>query len=642
MIITLLDLMGSTRRRLGLAVALGACLGVSTAVWCLVGCNPPADAKTDPPVVEPAAERDRAPDLPVPSVHFSDWTAQAGINFHHTNGSFGKKLLPETMGSGVAILDYDGDGRQDILFVNSCYWPGFEGKDRPTPKLYRNLGNGKFEDVTEAAGLAATFYGMGATVGDYDNDGWPDVFISGVGGNRLFHNVPDSKGGRRFEDVTAQAGVTGEHPWPSASGEAFLHLRDPISFPSSAAFFDYDGDGRLDLFVCNYVTWSPGFDLGQPFQLVGVGRAFGPPTAFEGAQCTLYHNLGNGRFEDVSQKAGIQVFEKEGIGAQARNRSVCKSLGVFVGDLDGDGWPDIVVANDTVRNFLFHNKGDGTFEEMGLLSGIGLAEGKARGAMGIDGAMYRPGCFGVLLANFADEPCTFLRLDNAKQLIFSDAAFAEGLAGSSRLPLKFGIFFFDYDLDGRPDLLLCNGHLEPEISQVQAAQTYPQRALLYWNSGTRPTFVQVNEVQAGSALFEPLVGRGCAFADFDGDGYLDVVLTANGGAARLLHNDGGTGNNWIRLVLEGDGAHSNRSAIGAKVTLKAGGQVQFQQVCSARGYLSQSELPLTFGLGKLQKVDSITVEWPGKNAGKQEFTNLAINQVHHLKQAGKEVASGRR
>jgi hypothetical protein len=605
-------------------------LGVSIAFWCINGCNQAADATDTPPVLEPVLPPPVS-DLPIPSLHFSDWTARAGINFRHTNGSFGKKLLPETMGSGVAFLDYDGDGRQDILFVNSCYWPGFEGKDRPTLKLYRNKGNGKFEDVTAAAGLAVTFYGMGVTVGDYDNDGWPDVFITGVGGNHLFHSVPDGKGGRRFDDVTASAGVRGADPWPSVGGEDFLHSRTPVSFPSSAAFLDYDGDGRLDLFVCNYVNWSPDSDLGQPFQLVGGGRAFGPPLAFEGSQCTLYRNLGNGRFENVSQKAGIQIFEKEGIGEQARNRSVCKALGVLVADLDGDGWPDIIVANDTVRNFLFHNKGDGTFEEIGLLSGVGLAEGKARGAMGIDGALYRPGHFGVVLANFAEEPCTFLHLDKPRQLLFSDFALSEGLGGNSRLPLKFGIFFFDYDLDGRLDLLSCNGHLEPEIGQVKA-QTYAQRVLLYWNCGASPTFVPVTEAQAGRDLFEPLVGRGCAFADIDGSGYPSVVLTANGGAARLLHNDGGTGNNWIRLVLEGDGVHSNKSAIGARVTLKAGDLVQVRQVASGRGYLSQSELPITFGLGKAKGIDSITIDWPGKNAGRQVLHNLAVNQVHHVKQ----------
>jgi hypothetical protein len=569
----------------------------------------------------------------VPTVHFRDITDHAGIHFRHTNGALGKKLLPETMGSGVAFLDYDGDGRQDLLFVNSCFWPGYENGDVPPPTLvlYRNKGDGTFEDVTESAGLKVTLYGMGVTVGDYDNDGWPDIFITGVGGNRLFHNVSDGKNGRRFVDVTRAAGVEGPGYWPGPSDGEFLQLRTPLSFPSSAAFLDYDGDGLLDLFVCHYVTWSPVFDMSQSFRFRGGDRAFGPPTAFEGAQCVLYHNLGNGRFEDVSAKAGIQVFEREGIGPQARPRSVAKALGVFVCDVDGDGWPDIFVANDTVRNFFFHNKGDGTFEEIGLVSGIAYAEGKARGAMGVDGGEYRPGRFGLLLANFADEPNTFLRLDHAKQLLFSDAAMAEGIAGPSRSLLKFGALFFDYDLDGRLDLLTCNGHLEPDISKVQAGQTYEQPVQLFWNCAGKASFVPVTEREAGSDLFRPMVGRGCAFADIDGDGYLDIVLTANGGPARLLRNEGGTGNHWIRLVLEGDGVRSNRSAIGARVTLEADGVVQHRQVTSARGYLSQSELPLTFGLGKATKVDRITVEWPGRDGGKQEVSGLAINQIHTIK-----------
>jgi hypothetical protein len=305
---------------------------------------------------------------------------------------------------------------------------------------------------------------------------------------------------------------------------------------------------------------------------------------------------------------------------------------VIVCDVDDDGWPDIVVANDTVRNFFFHNKGDGTFEELGERSGVAYAEGNARGAMGIDWGEFRPGHFALLVGNFAKEPDTFLHLDDRRQLIFSDTAMAAGIAGPSRLPLKFGVLFLDYDLDGRQDLLTCNGHLEPEISQVEAGQTYRQAAQLFWNTGASPAFELVTAEQAGPDLFRPLVGRGCAVADIDGDGYPDLVLTENGGPARLLRNEGGAGNNWVRLVLEGDGKRSNRSAIGAKVVVETGKLAQRREVASARGYLSQSELALILGLGQAAAVDRITIRWPGRKGGEQVLTNLKVNRTYVIRQ----------
>jgi hypothetical protein len=590
------------------------------------GCgSQPANAPGDSPSAPGGDRKPRAINLP--NVRFTDITAQAGIRFVHANGAFGKKLLPETMGSGVAFLDYDGDGRQDLLLVNSCYWPGHEDRDKPAPTLalYRNRGDRTFEDVTVAAGLNVTLYGMGVTVGDFDNDGWPDLFVTGVGGNRLFRNVPDGKGGRRFVDVTAQAGdLAKANSWPA--GGAFINHEAPVNFASSAAFVDYDNDGKLDLFVCNYVTWSPRFDLGQGFTLAGREPAYGPPRAFPGTHCTLYRNLGEGRFEDVSARAGIHVTDPKG-------HSLGKALGVIVCDVDGDGWQDILVANDTVRNFFFHNQRNGTFRERGEETGIAYAEGSARGAMGIDWGEYRPGHNAVCIGNFAFEPNTLLRLEDPQRLLFSDVALIEGLAGPSLVVLKFGLFFFDFDLDGLLDLLTCNGHLEPAIQQVQAGQTYQQPVHLYWNTGGRPTFEPMTPLQAGPDLFRPLVGRGCAFADIDGDGTLDVVVTENGGPARLLRNEGGTGNHWIRLALEGDGKRTNRSAIGAHVTLTAGGKVQHREVTSARGYLSQSELPVTFGLGKATSVERVEIRWPGRNGGTQILTSLAIDRAHAIRQA---------
>jgi hypothetical protein len=497
--------------------------------------------------------------------------------------------------------------------------------------LYRNRGDGAFDDVTAQAGLAVTMYGLGVTAGDYDNDGWADFFVTGVGGNRLFANVADEEGGRRFADRTETAGVGGPGGWPAAGREAFLQVDAPINFSSSAAFLDYDNDGRLDLFVCNYIAWSPAADLGQGFQLVGLGRSYGPPTAFEGAQCLLYRNLGEGRFADVSEQAGIHVFGPLG-------QPIGKSLGVVVFDPDDDGWPDIAVANDTVRNFLFHNTGKGTFEEIGELSGVAYAEGRPRGAMGIDWGEYRPGGSAMLIGNFADEPNTFLRLDDPRHLAFSDVATAEGVAGPSRLPLKFGAVFLDYDLDGWQDLLTCNGHLEPEIQQVQARQSYRQPAQLFWNcgaaggNGRRGCFAVVSETHAGPDLFQPLVGRACAYADIDGDGDLDVVLTENGGRARLLRNEGGHQHHWLRVVLQGDGKRASAGALGAKLTLEAGDRTMHRELTSARGYLSQSEMVVTFGLGQTDKIDRLTIRWPGPDGDRQQLTDLAVDRVHVIRQ----------
>lgn len=586
------------------------------------------------PEIPEAKQREK---VPVPKVVFTDVTAAAGIKFTHQNGAFGSKLLPETMGSGVGVLDFDNDGRQDVLFINSQPWPGEAGgKPPPTMTLYRNKGDGAFEDVTEKMGLALPLYGQGVTCGDFDNDGWIDVFVSAIGGNKLFRN----DGGKRFVDVTSEASVGGPDQWPGhLSREDFLKLDKPIRWPSSATFFDYDGDGRLDLFVCHYVTWSPKIDLDNKFTIEGVGRAYGPPTFFEGAQCTLYRNLDGKKFEDVTKTAGIEVVEPEGIGPRARLRSVAKSLGVIVCDPDEDGWPDLVVANDTVRNFFFHNEpgpgGTRKFVEQGLQVGMAYAEGGARGGMGIDWGEYRGGNCAVIIANFADEPTTFLGQERPKKLSFSDAAQAVGVSGPSRAALKFGTFFVDYDLDGRLDIITANGHLEPEIEKVRKGQTFAQPAQIFWNTGQARAgcFESTAPRDVGDDVFKPLVGRGSAFLDFDGDGDPDILLTSNGGPARLLRNDSALKNHWIRLSLEGDGRRSNRSAIGAMVTVEAGGKTIRRFVTAGRGYLSQSELPITIGLEKTEAVDKITIQWPGREAGPATVIEKpAIDRTHIIKQ----------
>lgn len=530
-----------------------------------------------------------AKDDDIPVAKFTDITAEAGIHFVHVNGAYGDKLLPETMGGGVAFLDFDNDGKQDLLFINSSYWPGHApaGALPPTMGLYRNDGHGKFVDVTAGSGLDVSFYGMGVAVGDYDNDGLPDVFITAVGGNHLFHN----EGGGKFREVTREAGVAG-----ASDG-----------WSTSAAWIDYDNDGKLDLFVCNYIRWSPELDRAAPFELPNIGRAYGPPRNFEGVFPYLYHNDGGGHFSDVSAAAGIQVRNS------ATGHPVAKSLAVAPVDVDNDGWIDLVVANDTVQNFLFHNEGGSGksgFKEIGARSGIAYdAYGLTRGAMGIDSARFRSDdSLGIAIGNFANE-MNALYVAQRDSLLFADEAVKSGVGPASQNLLKFGLFFFDYDLDGRLDVLTANGHLEPEINRVQPTQRYRQPAQLFWNRGDRgSSFVAVPADKCGSDLLKPIVGRGSAFADIDGDGDLDVVLTQIAGPPLLLRNDQKLGNHWIRLKLVG--TRSNRDAIGARIRVRVGGRQLSRQVMPTRSYLSQSELPVTVGLGGADRAENVEIIWP--------------------------------
>ena len=526
-----------------------------------------------------------------PEVRFIDVTDAAGIHFVHNNGAYGEKLLPETMGGGVAFLDFNNDGAQDLLFINSTYWPGKvpAGKKATTLALYRNDGKGHFQDVTSASGLDVSFYGMGVAVGDYDNDGFDDVFITAIGGNHLFHN----NGNGTFAETTVDAGVGGL----------------PTGWSTGAAFVDYDNDGKLDLFVCNYVRWSREIDFGVNYTLTGIGRAYGPPMNFEGSFPYLYHNEGNGRFKDVSRSSGVQVTNK------STGLPMAKSLAVAPVDVDNDGWIDLVVANDTVQNFLFRNQHDGTFKEIGSSSYIAFdANGLARGAMGIDAARFRNDeALGIAIGNFANE-MNALYVSQRDSLVFTDEAATEGVGPASRLLLKFGLFFFDYDLDSRLDLLTANGHLEEEINKVQQSQQsqqYRQPAQLFWNRGVArgSRFISVPPEKCGTDIFKPIVGRGSAYADIDGDGDLDVIMTQIAGPPLLLRNDQKLNHNWIRLKLTG--SRSNHDAIGAWIKVRLENQTLMRQVMPTRSYLSQSELPVTIGLGSADRVRSVEVIWPG-------------------------------
>jgi len=542
--------------------------------------GPPAGA---PALATPPAGKD---------VVFTDVTKAAGIGFVHNSGAFGKKYLPETMGSGLAFLDFDGDGRQDLFFVNSADWPE-KHRRTATQALYRNRGDGTFEDVTRKAGLAVEMYGIGVATADYDNDGDTDLFINALGPDRLFRN----RGDGTFEDVTRKAGVS-----------------DP-AFGSSAAWIDYDRDGWLDLFVCNYVQWSPKEDIFCT--LDGVSKSYCTPESYRGATNRLYRNRGDGTFEDVTRRAG--VFDPTG-----------KSLGVVAFDYDGDGLPDLAVANDTQPNFLYHNKGDGTFAEVGRTAGIAFSEeGKARGAMGIDAADYdASGRESLVIGNFSNEMLALYH-NEGKGLFIDDAAMS-GIGQPSLLTLAFGCFFFDFDLDGLLDIFVANGHVENDINRVQPSVTHAEPPHLFRGVGGG-RFEQADG-RAGPDFTRPIVGRGAAYADYDGDGDLDIAVSTNNGPALLLRNDGGNAGPWLRLRLVG--RKSSRDALGAVVRLRAGGIGGQRTLRSGASYASQNEMVLTFGLGAARDGNApaadVQVTWPDGTV--QTVTGLAAGSLHVLEE----------
>ena len=531
----------------------------------------------------------------VPSLPFTDMRAASGITYAHFNGARGDKMLPETMGGGVALFDYDNDGDADLLFVNGADWPETEsGRDQNSLTLYRNDGGGTFTDVTSEVGLDSRRYGMGVAVGDVDGNGWEDLYITAVGANQLFLNQSGT-----FTDATQSAGVAGsEQAWSTGAG-----------------FFDMDNDGDLDLFVCNYVQWSREIDIAVDFQLTGVGRAYGPPTNFQGDHSVLYRNDGQGRFTDVSAAAGIQVANP------ATGAPMGKALAIAPVDFDRDGWIDIMVANDTVQNFLFHNQGDGTFVETGATTGMAFdRNGNATGAMGLDSAYYRnDDQLGLAIGNFANEMTSLYVVQEATGQ-FADEAIGEGIGPKSRAALTFGLLFLDVDLDGRLDMVQTNGHLEEEINTVQASQHYRQPAQLFWNTGNPRTFALASET---GDLATPIVGRGAASADLDGDGDQDIVLTQINGPPLLLRNDQTTGRRWLHVNLRQSGG--NPRGIGAWVQLTLGGKIQQRQIMPTCSYLSQVPPVAVFGLGNEDLVDELAITWP--DGHRQVIQAVKANQV---------------
>lgn len=575
--------------------------GVALVIWMIMHLERPVQTVEEARIEAPAASSEPAPHVP-PPVHFADVTDAAGIHFTHVNGAYGERLMPETIGSGAAFFDYDNDGDPDLFLSNFRYWPDHPGPDKPTQALYRNDGGGHFTDVTEEAGLAFEAYGMGVAVGDYDGDGWRDLYLASLKKNQLLRNEQG-----HFRDVTDEAGVGGgDNRWSTG-----------------AAFFDYDGDGDLDLFVANYVDWSRQADLDIDFQLAGLGRAYGAPNHFIGVDSYLFRNEGGGHFSDVSAAAGIEIHDPDS------GLPVGKGLAVVPTDYDGDGRLDLIVANDTARNFLFHNLGDGRFEEVGAFEGIAYdLNGKSTGAMGVDVAHYRNDAdIAIAIGNFANEMSS-LFVTTGGRAPFADEAVTEGVGAPSRLALTFGVLFFDYDLDGRQDYLQANGHLEHEINKVQASQQYAQPAQLFWNCGPDcPATFQL--VEDPGDLKQPMVGRAATYADVDGDGDLDVLITQNGRRAVLFRNDQALGHHWLRLRLVG--REPNHDAIGARVVLRAGGVSQYREVVPTRSFMSQVELPVTFGLGANAVVDGIDITWP--DGTRQTLTPDAVDTMLTVEQA---------
>lgn len=519
---------------------------------------------------------------------FTEITQAAGIDFIHNNGAYGKKYLPETMGSGCAFFDFNADGWQDILLVNGKDWEGHPTNKRQTLALYQNKQDGTFADVTEAAGLDIPLYGMGVAIADYDNDGDEDIYLSCLNADRLFRN----NGNGTFSDVTKDAGI------------------DNPGFGTSCAWFDYNLDGHLDIYVANYVEWSIETDIFCT--LDGKSKSYCTPESYTGQASKLFENRGNGTFIDVSHVSGISDASS-------------KSLGVCIFDYNQDGLPDIFEANDTQPNKLYQNKGDGTFIEVGMLAGVAYNEsGVATGAMGVDAADYdRSGKESIIVGNFSNE---MLNLYHNEGDFFMDDAPIAQLGNASFLTLTFGCFFFDFDLDGNVDIFTANGHVETDINIVQSEVTYAQKPHLFRNISDGKFADVLNMV--GPDLAKPIVGRGTACGDIDNDGDLDILITTSNGQPHLYRNDDGNRNNWIKIKLLGQ--LSNRNGIGARIRITSAIGTQTRTVKTGSSYCSQSELTAIFGIKNDEIFETIEVLWPNGKVNKIE--DVKPNQLILIKE----------
>lgn len=529
----------------------------------------------------------------VPAIPFTDITAEAGIDFVHDNGAAGERLLPEAMGGGCLVFDYDLDGNQDVLLIHSAK----RDAPRSSLALYRYDGDGRFREVTEAAGLTLSLAGMGGVAGDFDNDGWPDLFLTAVGSQHLLRNLDG-----RFQEITDPAGLANEKQ----------------SWSMAACWIDFDHDGDLDLFAGNYLDWSADLDRRLNCCWNGVDRSYCDPDLFEGTQPRFFRNEGDGRFENISAEAGIEVRNPD------TGQPVPKILAAAVCDLNQDHWPDLVATCDGGQNLAYLNSGQGSFQERAVELGLAFDRyGRAVRSFGIDVACWDGGPPLAVAMGRAGNAANALYLRSSGDAVFTDRALAAGFGSQSRTPSTFGLCFVDADLDGRLDLLAANGQIQENFGVLQESQSHRQAPQLLWRlPGDEARFQSMTVDQCGADLLEPLAGRAACYADFDSDGDLDLLLNSVGGPPRLLRNDQQLQRNWLRISLHG--RSGNRDALGSLVEAQIGSQKLVRSVSPVGGYLSQHERAVVLGLDRAEQIDALTVTWPDGEV--QTFPAVAANQ----------------